>query len=62
MINLIFAIGTQGWVPLPLCFPITARFIEAVGLSLDILILIGQFFYYRHQVLVGGGEFGVVGH
>ena len=39
-----------------------ACFLEAVGLLFGILNLVGPFFYYRHQVLIGGGEFGVVGH
>ena len=44
MITFLFTMGAQGWVPLPLCFPATARFIEAVGLSLEIFIFVGIFF------------------
>ena len=59
MITLLFAMGAQGWVPLPFCCASADRFIEASGISLEILILVGKYFYYRHQVLVGGGNLGV---
>ena len=62
MITLLFTMGAHGWVPISLCFPAAARFIESVELSLEILILVGYFFNYRHQVLVGGGKLGIVGH
>ena len=61
MITFLFSIRAQGWVSLPLCCPAAARFLEAVGLSLEIIIIVEYFLNYRHQVLVGGGEFGVVG-
>ena len=38
--------GEQVWVPLPLCCPAVARFLEEVGLSLEILILVGPFFTF----------------
>ena len=62
MIDFLFPMGAQVWVPLPLCCPATALFLEAVGLSLEILIFVGQSFYYRHQFLVGDDKIGVVGH
>ena len=61
MITFLFAMGEQGWVPFPLCCPAAACFLEAGGLSLEILIFVGQFFYYCHQFLVGGGRLGFVG-
>ena len=61
MIAFLFATGAQGWVPPPLCFPAADRFLEAVGLSLEILIFVGDF-YYRHQLLLGGGDLGVISH
>ena len=62
MATFLFAIGSQGWVPLPLCCPAAALFLEEIGLSLDILIFVGHFFKYRHQFFVGGGKLGVVSH
>ena len=62
MIAFLFPMGAQVWVPLPLCCLATALFLEAVGLSLEILIFVGQIFYYRHQFFVGGGNLGVVIH
>ena len=62
MITLLFAMGSQGWVLIPLCCPAAACFLEVVGLSLEILIFVGIFFNYHHQFLVNGGELGVVGH
>ena len=44
MITFILEMGEQRWVPLPLCFPAAARFLEAVCLSLDIRIIVGIFF------------------
>ena len=62
MITFLFEMGEQGWVTFPLCCPTVTGFLEAVGLFLDILIFVGFFFSYRHQLLVGGGKLGVVGH
>ena len=56
MIPIFFAMGEQGRVPLSL----SACFLEAVGFPFQILYLIGQFFDDCDQVLVGGGEPGVV--
>ena len=58
--SLSFYNGAQGLFHLPFWCPVAARFLEALGLSFDILNLVGQFFYYCHQVLVGGGKFGVL--
>ena len=44
MIPFLFAMWEQGWVPLPLCFPAAARFLEAGGFSFEILNLVGQLF------------------
>ena len=62
MITIIFAMGAQGWVTFPLCCSAATRFLEAGGLLLEILIFVGQFFYYRHQFLVSASNLGVVGH
>ena len=48
--------GSQGRVPTSL----SAFFLEAVGFPLEILDLVGQFFYDYDQFLVGGGELIVV--
>ena len=41
MIDFLIVMGSKCWVPLTLCCPIASPFIEAVGLSLEILIFIG---------------------
>ena len=41
MIAFLIAMGEQCWVPLPLCIPSSAPFIETVALLLDILIVVG---------------------
>ena len=41
MTALLLEIGEQGWVPLPLCHPAADLFLEAVALSLEILIFVG---------------------
>ena len=43
MITFFFAMGAQGWVPLPLCCPADAPFLDVVCLSLEILIFVGFF-------------------
>ena len=48
----LFEMGEQGWVPLPLCCPAAARFLEALGLSLDTLILVGKCFTIATKSLV----------
>ena len=62
MITFLFAMGAQVRFPFTFCCLYAARFLEVVGLSLEILIFVGQFFYHRHQFLVGGGKLVVVGH
>ena len=40
MISFLLAIGAQCWVPHPLYRPAAAPFLEAIGLSLEILIFV----------------------
>ena len=62
MIAFLFAMGGKCWVPLPLCLPAAALFLEAEVLLLEILIFVGSYAYDRHQFLVGGGKLGIIGH
>ena len=60
MISLLLVMGGDCWVPLPLCHPAAAPFLEAVALSLEILIVVGYFFHNSHHFLIGGGELDIV--
>ena len=44
MIDIVLAMGAHWWVPVPLCSPAATPFLDAVGLSLEILIVIGYLF------------------
>ena len=41
IIAFFIVMGAQCWVPVPLCRPAATPFLEAVGLFLEILILVG---------------------
>ena len=41
MIDFLLAMGAQCWVSLPLCCSAAAPFLETVGLSLEILVVVG---------------------
>ena len=61
MITFHFAMRAQGWAPFPLFCPTADCFLEAGGISLEILIFVGNLFYCLHQFLVSDGKLGVVG-
>ena len=57
MIPFLFAMVAQGRIPLALSY-----FLDAGGFPFDVLDVLSQFFYNVDEVLVGGGELGVICH